>query len=244
MTRRATLIRQARAANKHVLLLDAGNSLFGDTTPAKSSNGASSVEVMNIMRYDALALAAGDLRIGTRIEKRITEADFAILSANIFIAGTERLLAPPYVLKQIGGHTVALIGVSKPFTRDEYVAVDPIPAIDALVGELTAQADVIILLSHANRDRDLQIAQQVPGIDIIIGGGTKSVPSPLQDPTSGTVLLHAEAPTPGHAGRYMGQGTFQFDAQGTLTSFEWVRIKIVESIYQDPELQLWMTENP
>jgi hypothetical protein len=57
-------------------------------------------------------------------------------------------------------------------------------------------------------------------------------------------LLHAEAPTPGHAGRFMGQGTFQFDAQGTLTSFQWVRIRIVESIDQDPELQLWMSENP
>lgn len=244
MARRATLIRQARKDNEYVLLLDAGNSLYGDTTPAQSTEGASSVQVMNAMRYDAMTLGFGDLRIGNEIEKRIAEADFAILSANTFVTGTQRLLAPPYVLEQLGGHTVAVVGVSEPFTRPEYNAVAPLPAIQAVVRELASQADIIILLSHAGRDTDLQIARQVQGIDIIISGGTKSVLSPVQDPTSGTVLLFAEAPKPGYAGRYIGQGTFHFDAQGTLSHFEWARIEIVESIPQDPELQLWVAENP
>jgi len=233
-----------RKANEHVLLLDAGDSLYGDYTPAKTTQGASSVQVMNMLEYDAMAVGGGDLRIGTEIEKRLAEANFSILSANTYVWGSDELLALPYVLKQIAGHNVAIVGLSEPFTRTDYFATDPIPAVEAVVTELASQAGVIIGLSHAGPEIDAQIASQVSGSDVIVSGGTSPASTPTQDPTSGTVLFHAESPSPGYAGMYMGQGTLYFDRQGTLIDFEWVRIVIEEEIAPDPDVAQWVADNP
>jgi 5'-nucleotidase len=243
VARRATLIRQARQTYEHVLLLDGGNSLYGDTDPALRTRGATSVEIMNMMRYDAMALGAGDMRIGTDIETRIADADFAILSANTYFTGTERLLAVPYVLTQIAGHTVALVGATEPVVTRFYLAVDPVPEVRAIAASLASQADILILLSHAGPEIDRQIAREVPGLDLVIGGRPQGLPDPGRDPASGTVLLYTEAASSGHAGRYIGQGTFRFDAQGTLIDFEWSRIQIEESIPPDPGLDQWVMEN-
>jgi 2',3'-cyclic-nucleotide 2'-phosphodiesterase (5'-nucleotidase family) len=244
VARRATLIQQARVEDDHILLLDAGDSLYGDISPAQKTNGASSVQVMNKLAYDAMALGARDAAMGFEIEKRIAEAEFAILSANAYRKSNHELLARPYVLKQIAGQKVAIIGVSEPFTHSDYYATDPIPAVETVVKELGTRARVIILLSHAGPETDAQIARQIPEIDVIISGGTTSTASPHQDLSSGTVLVHAEAPSTGHAGMYMGRGTFSFDKKGALTHFEWTRVTITEDTVQDPDIAQWMIENP
>jgi hypothetical protein len=69
------------------------------------------------------------------------------------------------------------------------------------------------------------------------------MPDPIQDPTSGTVLLYTDTASPGHAGRYIGQGIFHFDARGTLVDYQWTRIQIVESIPPDPGIEQWVMEN-
>jgi 5'-nucleotidase len=112
------------------------------------------------------------------------------------------------------------------------------------VEEVSSKASVVILLSHAGKAVDLQIAQQVPGIDVLVGGGLDLTSSPTQDPTFGTILAQAEAPQPGYAGLFLGQGTFQFDEQGTVTQFTWMRYRITEDIPADPAIAKWVAANP
>ena len=233
-----------RSANEHVLLLDAGDSIYGAVTPASSTKGASSIAVMNLLAYDALALGAGDFFIGQEIETRIAEARFPILSANTYLSSTGELPAAPYVLREIAGHTVAIVGVSESFTHGGYRSTDPVTAAAQAVQEVSAKATVIILLSHAGKPVDAQIAQQVPGIDVLIGGGLDLTLSPTQDPTFGAILIQAEAPQPGYAGLFLGQGTFHFDARGTVTQFKWVRHTITENVPADPEIAQWVSANP
>lgn len=90
-----------------------------------------------------------------------------------------RYLAPPY--HEIGkgdGPSIAFFGL---MTRDltNIVAVrpnggvavgDPVAVARDLVPKLRKHADVVICLSHMGLDADRDLAERVPGIDVIIGG--------------------------------------------------------------------------
>jgi 2',3'-cyclic-nucleotide 2'-phosphodiesterase (5'-nucleotidase family) len=103
---------------------------------------------------------------------------------------------------------------------------------------------VIILLSHAGKAVDAQIAQRVPGIDVLITGGLNLTSSPTKDPTHGTILVQAEAPQPGFAGLFLGQGTFQFDDRGRVTQFRWMRHTLTHDVPADPAIAQWVAANP
>ena len=64
VARRATTINQEKKKNPYTLVLDAGDSLVGDQDPALKTQGKSSVEAMNRLGYDAMALGPGDLALG------------------------------------------------------------------------------------------------------------------------------------------------------------------------------------
>ena len=193
------------------------------------------------MAYDAMALGRGDMRLGVALEARIQEAQFAILSANTFLSGTTDLLVEPYVLRPIAGHTVAIVGLTDPFTRAETYAADPVDAARAAVEGVRDRASVIVLLSHAGAEADAEIAREVPGIDVIVSGGTAARPSPIQDPDTGTVLLHAEPSRAGYAGMMLGHGTFVVDAQGNVTFWSWQRHTISADILEDPAMKQWQS---
>ena len=96
-------------------MLDAGNSLTGDLDPAKRTQGASSVAIMNLMGYDAMALGAGDLSLGLDvIRQRQAEASFPFLSANAVVSGTTELVATPYITREIGSAARGYLGPVRP----------------------------------------------------------------------------------------------------------------------------------
>jgi 2',3'-cyclic-nucleotide 2'-phosphodiesterase (5'-nucleotidase family) len=193
------------------------------------------------MAYDAMALGRGDARLGVALEARVDEAQFAILSANTFVSGTTDLLTEPYVLHRIAGQTVAIVGLTNPFTRAEAYAADPVGAAHTAVEGVRDKAGIVILLSHAGAKRDARIAREVPGIDVIVSGGTAARPSPIEDPDTGTVLLHAEPSRTGYAGTMLGHGTFVLDAQGNVLSWTWQRRIISADIPEDPAMKQWQS---
>ena len=92
VARRATTINQEKKKNPYTLVLDAGDSLVGDQDPALKTQGKSSVEAMNRLGYDAMALGPADLALGLEtLRARMAEAKFPMLSANAVVTGTEEL---------------------------------------------------------------------------------------------------------------------------------------------------------
>ena len=63
IARRATLVKQLRQAQPGLLLLDAGNTLFGQPA-ADASQGKAPVDAMNLMGYTAMTLGQADLMAG------------------------------------------------------------------------------------------------------------------------------------------------------------------------------------
>ena len=236
MARRATLVQQERAAAATVLLLDAGDTLNSDQWPAQQSQGKAVVEAMNLMGYDAMALGEGDLQLGPEVlRQRMADAAFPVLSANVELEG--ELFAEPYVIKDVGEHRVAIIGLTgmMPSPVHGFQVGDPLAAAQAVVAELGSQADIIILLVHVGQAMEQRLQQEIEGIDVIVGGTQPRTPSALWDETTGVLILPSEQPSPGHAGRLIGLARLDFDGSGRLTSHESQMVSLTPDFADDLE---------
>jgi 2',3'-cyclic-nucleotide 2'-phosphodiesterase (5'-nucleotidase family) len=243
VARRATTINQEKKRNPYTLVLDAGDSLVGDQDPALKTRGKSSVEAMNRLGYDAMALGSGDLALGlAALRARMAEAKFAMLSANAVLTGAEELVTQPYAVRALAGHRIALVGLSGGNGTDEIAVLDPLAAAQKIVPEARKEADIVILLSHAGRMIDHQIADQVPGIAAIVSGGDGARQTAWESAVTGVPVFHADQAMTGHAGRMLGIGKLNFDAGGKLKSQKWQQYPLNPSIADDPTMAAWVQE--
>ncbi len=156
------------------LLLAAGDMIQGNIW-ANFFLGKPVIELMNQMRFDAMTVGNHEFDFGrAMLEKRISEAHFPVLGANV--QGMEALR--PYVIRDIAGIKVAIIGV---VTEDTPRTTNPgnvaglsfLPPADTVrryIQELHRKADIVVVLSHIGLSADRYLAAQVKGIDIIVGG--------------------------------------------------------------------------
>jgi 2',3'-cyclic-nucleotide 2'-phosphodiesterase (5'-nucleotidase family) len=244
LARRASAIKILREnAQGHLLLLDSGDTLFGHpgwTVSEDSQKGILLVHGMNALGYDAMALGSMDLAPVAVATARFEEADFPILSANTR-PGRALPNVRPYLLRKVGDHRVAIIGVTAPTAGEPAQAygidlriADPVAAVRRTVNRLRRRADVIIVLGNLDPEANASLAQEVPGIDAIIGvyrsGDMR--PSTVDGP-EGTVVLQAS----GTQGEYLGVLTLHLDAAGEVVSFDGKALALTADQYpDDPEM--------
>jgi len=187
LARRATFIRQKQGLTQgaHVLLLDGGNSYWGATPSGSTVRSAGQVvsEAMNLMGYQAMSLAATDLQLGEDALGRIfAQAKFPVLSANVVVQSTGQLLGLPYTWIEVGDRAVGVIGVTAgPDTSRDADAqagsltiTDPLAAVAEAAEELQARTDLILVLDDLDRETNLQLAERVPSVDVILSCGGRS----------------------------------------------------------------------
>ncbi len=159
---------------KPTLLLAAGDMIQGNNW-ANLFQGESVIEMMNAMKFDAMVAGNHEFDFGQDVlRKRIAGAEFPVLAANV--EGMDGLR--PYMLKEINGLKIAVIGVvteetpvtTHPRNVTGLKFISPEEALNKYVKELRPKADVIIVLSHLGHNVDRIIAEKVSGIDVIVGG--------------------------------------------------------------------------
>ncbi|WP_282938346.1 5'-nucleotidase C-terminal domain-containing protein [Paenibacillus sp. RC67] len=195
----ATIIKQQKAANPNTLVLDAGDTFHGQTI-ANLERGESIVKMMNSIGFDAMEPGNHDFNYGSdRLVELSGKAQFPIISANVKKADGTRLLKP-YIIKEVAGVKFGIFGLTTPETAYKthpnnvkgITFADPVTEAKAMVAELKGQADVIIALAHLGIDKSsidtsIKVAEQVPGIDVIIDGHSHSTLE--QGMTVGSVLI-------------------------------------------------------
>lgn len=159
---------------KPSILLAAGDMISGNTW-ANLFHGEPVIELMNLMGFDAMTVGNHEFDYGVDIlRQRISDARFPVLGANV----KGLVLLNPYVIKELAGVRMAILGV---VTEDTPVTTHPrnvqglkfepvFETVRKYLPGLRRQADIIIVLSHIGFPADRILAQQVPGIDIIVGG--------------------------------------------------------------------------
>ncbi|HMK50481.1 MAG TPA: 5'-nucleotidase C-terminal domain-containing protein [Thermodesulfovibrionales bacterium] len=159
---------------KPSLLLAAGDMIQGNNW-ANLFQGRSVIEVMNAMKFDAMVVGNHEFDFGQEIlKKRISEAGFAILGANV--EGLTGLR--PFIVKEVGEIRVGIIGV---VTEDAPVSTHPrnvgglifhkpSDSIRKYMDELRKKSDIIVVLSHEGYVNDRDLAEQIHNIGVIVGG--------------------------------------------------------------------------
>ena len=119
----------------------------------------------------------------------------------------------PYVIKNVGGHRIAVIGQAFPRTANanpqKYFFPDwSFGLREDEMSELVAdireneKPDAVIVVSHNGMDVDIKMASRIVGIDAIFGGHTHDgMPKPIEVKNAGGVTVVTNA---GCSGKYIG----------------------------------------
>ena len=179
-----TLVDEQRAENKNVLLLDAGDTIHG-TVFAALSRGESVVDIMNTMEYTAMAPGNHDFNYGLdRLEELEDKMNFEILASNVEYKTDGNTAFKPYIIKEIDGMKIGILGVSTPETAyktnptnvEAVTFTNPIATAAKAVEDMSNEGvNYIIAISHLGMDEDsyytsIRLAEEIDGIDLIVDG--------------------------------------------------------------------------
>ena len=236
MARRATAIKGYRAKTANLLVLDAGDALFGQPA-SNAAEGKPLTEAMGLMKYNGLAIGERDIAHFASLLERSREAAFPFLSANLVYTSTNKPVFTPYVVQDVGGHKVAIIGLSpadesfKAQAPADVNATDPVEAAKQYVAKARGEkVDAIVILSHLGNALDRQIAAEVEGITAIVGGHSYEL---LQDTVQVGSTVIGQA---GYGGEWLGEIVIDFGADGKVASSKASIIPLTEDFADDPEL--------
>jgi S-sulfosulfanyl-L-cysteine sulfohydrolase len=209
----ATLVKQLKASRPGALLLDGGDTWQGSGT-ALWTNGQDMVDAGLALGVNVMT-AHWEMTLGATRVKEIIEKDFKgkvdFVAQNIHTADFGDPVFAPFVMKEMNGVPVAIIGQAFPYTpiaNPRYFTPEWSFGIKEMEMQATVNAargkgaQAVVLLSHNGMDVDLKMASRVTGIDAILGGHTHDgVPAPIivKNASGQTLVTNA-----GSNGKFLG----------------------------------------
>jgi 2',3'-cyclic-nucleotide 2'-phosphodiesterase/3'-nucleotidase len=250
----ATLIQKIRTESPNAVLVDCGDVIQG--APLESVyqhyvkfgklplnlplvtplEGDPMMRAMNSLGYAAMVVGNHEFNFGLKnLNRARAEARFPWISSNIRVSpGADNRPFEPFIVKEIAGVRVAIIGVTTPSIPlwdqpESYKGYEFLPGrtgVEQALARLKAEAkpDLVIVAAHAGLGRDLKtgaadsvdasgenmiydIAAGVPGIDAIVFGHTHQQ---LEAARIGNVLLMQ----PKNWGISLGRMDFRLEESG------------------------------
>ncbi len=217
----ATLIKQLKAGRPGAQLLDGGDTWQGSGT-ALWTNGQDMVDAALALGVDVMT-PHWEMTLGEKRVMEIVNGDFkgkvSFIAQNIKTSDFGDMVFNPYVMKNMNGVQVAIIGQAFPYTpiaNPRYFTPDWTFGIQEenlqkTIDEVKSKgAKVVALLSHNGMDVDLKMASRVSGLHAILGGHTHDgVPIPVQVKNHGGMTLVTNA---GSNGKFLG--VLDFEVKG------------------------------
>ncbi|MCX7654291.1 MAG: bifunctional UDP-sugar hydrolase/5'-nucleotidase [Fervidobacterium sp.] len=231
----ATIIDAERKINPNVLFLHAGDLNTG-VPESDLLNALPDIFVLNRMKLDAMAVGNHEFDKPREVLiKQLSWAKFPLLSANIYKDG--KPFFTPYVIKDVGGIKVAVVGFTTEHTKilegpnsEDLEFKNVIEVAKKLIPELRKQANVVIALTHLGVGQGYsslyttadQLAKEVEGIDLIIDGHSHTnMTKPLI--VNGVPIVQAF-----EWAKVVGRADIYFEG-GKITKIEWEAIPVVQS---------------
>lgn len=266
VARRATAIQNFRENDPNVLLLDAGDQFQGPTLWFYVYKGMATAHFMELLEYNVMALGNHEFDNGIEdIVRFMRNVTFPVISCNID-STEEPDMSGLYACSSIvtiENKDIAIVGYTTVTTVDyakpgNLVFQDEVSVLQEEVTRLQEQGiNKIIALGHSGIDTDLEIARQVPGVDIVVGGHSNTflyngepptshspfgdyplLVTPDDDPTRSVLVVHAYA-----YGVYLGHLSVTFDDDGEVESYDGNPVLLDSSFSKDPivlaEMQSW-----
>ncbi|NLN49594.1 MAG: bifunctional metallophosphatase/5'-nucleotidase [Clostridiales bacterium] len=198
----ATKIKEIKDSNPNTLVIDAGDTLHGQTF-ATISKGESIIKLMNAIGYDVMTPGNHDFNYGQeRLLELAGQANFPIITANLIKKdGTTAM--EPYVIKEVGGLKIGIFGLSTPETAyktnplnvEGLTFASPVDISQKMVAELKEKGvNTIIALVHLGIDKESTdtsylVRDKVDGIDLIIDGHSHTLLGDIDNAGKETIIV-------------------------------------------------------
>jgi sulfur-oxidizing protein SoxB len=234
-----TLVDKVRASRPGSLLLDGGDTWQGSATSlwtdAQDMVDACIALGVNVMTAHWEA-TFGAKRMSEIIHNDFKKAGIDFVAQNIVTNDFGDQVFDPYVMKDINGVQVAIIGQAFPYTpiaNPRYLVPDWSFGIrddnmQKWVDDARSKgAQLVVVLSHNGMDVDLKMATRVTGIDAIFGGHTHDgVPRPVEVKNDKGVTLVTNA---GSNGKFLG--VMDFDVRnGKLAGWKYRLLPVFSNL--------------
>jgi len=131
------------------------------------------------MGYDVVNVGEKDLMMGFKfLSDVIQKAKFPFVSANLIDKKTQKGVFKPYVIKEIAGLKIGIIGLMDDQFNPTLQEIDPgltisepLSTSKSLTKSLREYCDLIVVLSQLGESKDKKLAKENHEIDLILGGG-------------------------------------------------------------------------
>ena len=258
-----TLVNQQRleAGPGNSLLLDGGDTWQGSGT-AYWTRGKDMVGACNLLGVDVMTghweFTYQDSEVVANIEA--SKSDF--VAQNILLTEEAQFddapafnsdsghVFQPYVLREVGGKLIAIIGQAFPYTpianpsrfMPDWTFGIRAGELQALIQEINSKhaVNAVVLLSHNGMDVDLKLASVVSGLDAILGGHTHDgVPQAVVVKNSGGKTIVTNA---GSNGKFLAVLDLEFGSSG-VTDFRYRLLPVFSNLLEaDAEMEAYITK--
>lgn len=236
MGRIAAMIAELRAeAPASTLLLDIGDHMDRAAIETEGTLGQANVDVLNLSGYDAVTIGNNE---GLTFTPELLGQAYAGLHSPVVCGNIVELRTgqPPAWMQSRrvvhkAGLKIALLAATAAFAEFyELLGLESLNPLDTIardVRELRGEVDLVIVMSHLGLPADRQLAETVPGIDLIIGGHTHHL---LEEPLRiGSTVVTAA----GKFGNYLGKVVVRRDSVTGRFTMDGICLPVVEGPKQE-----------
>ena len=223
-----------------VVALDNGDTFHG-TYPVVKTKGEILLPILNHLELDGMT-GHWDFAYGpSHFKDLVTKLHHPMLAINCYEEATEDLFFPPTRVIERFGLRIGIIGIAATivdktmpprFHDGIYLTLgrDELPShIQRL--RLEEDVDIIIVLSHLGFPQDIQLAKDVPGIDVLLSGHTHNR---MHEPAivNGAIVIQS-----GCHGSFVGRLDLEI-RDGKILAHNHLLIPVDEAIPVDREMEL------
>jgi 2',3'-cyclic-nucleotide 2'-phosphodiesterase (5'-nucleotidase family) len=183
----ARVIQREKATCGECILLNAGDLVQGSPV-STIFHGLPVFEVANLLAFDVMTLGNHDFDYGWLQTRRfIQTAKYPIVTANVVNAAGETITPKPYVILNVKGLRVAVIGamtdtlntLTTPKLLAEWHTIPLVDTVRKYAVEVRAQSDLVVVLAHITGNEEKQILETVPGVAVLVSG---HIHTPMKEP--------------------------------------------------------------
>jgi len=233
-----TLHKEALKENPNTIFTLGGDTV-SPSVETRTYKGAQMIDAWNAVGIDYAVFGNHEFDIKTAdLLARMKESKFQWLGTNVFDTKTNRIFAdlPPFVIREIGGVKIGLIGFLLPETKqtssmeESLIVKDFCETAKEYVPKMRAAgANAVIALTHLAMNQDKQLAGCAE-FDLILGGHEHTL---LQSSAHGTPIFKMTADA-----RELGKFSLNFDAKTKrLESMDWEIVPVTDQIAEAEEFK-------
>ncbi len=182
LSRIATAFKQLEAQRPHGMLKIDGGDTFQGSGPGAWTQGEVMVRPLNALGFDLAIPGNWSVAYGAKQLQTLSEkVNYPMIAANIFDAKTGERSFRPYLVKEVNGVKIGVLGFTDPDVpsrqpphMSEGLNFQAAKVLQPLIDELRNEekVDVVVLVTHIGLHKAVPLTRQLRGVDISLSADT------------------------------------------------------------------------